>query len=113
MISAIERRHVFTFPSMHNKKTSPGMSDCESRMSASDDDLVKEGATSLNSKHSTMEATNLFHHSRQKQIVEFKKAAKVEMLAAGDVQPKSKTNESHESLAKLHMTGGAYVDGNY
>lgn len=87
---------MFTFLSMHNKKTSPGMSDCESRMSASDDDLVKEEATSLNSKHSAMEATNLFHHSRQKQIVEFKKAAKVEMLAAGDVQPKSKTNESLE-----------------
>uniref|UniRef100_A0A3Q4M0X2 Adaptin ear-binding coat-associated protein 1 n=2 Tax=Pseudocrenilabrinae TaxID=318546 RepID=A0A3Q4M0X2_NEOBR len=45
---------------------------------------------------STMEATNLFHHSRQKQIVEFKKAAKVEMLAAVDVQPKSKTKESPE-----------------
>lgn len=46
MISAIERRHVFTFPSMHNKKTSPGMSDCESCMSASDDDLVNGDASS-------------------------------------------------------------------
>lgn len=46
---------AFTFPSVHNNETEPGMSESKSQVSTSGNDLVcKYGATSATSKKNTL-----------------------------------------------------------